>query len=59
MADDNDRPLTDAEHAFLRHVRFGTLPERVLTDDLVPLRESDVRQDWPDSTSDRRSWENL
>ena len=61
VADDSahsDR-LTDEEAAFLRHVRFGELPERVLPDDLVPLRETDARPDWPESTTDRRSWENL
>lgn len=33
--------FTDDELAFLRHVRFGDLPERVLPDSYVELAESD------------------
>jgi hypothetical protein len=41
-------PFTDAELAFLRHVRFGELPARVRPDDLVPMRETDPKRDLPD-----------
>ena len=49
--------FTDDEAAFLRHVRFGELPKRVLPWEMVELTETEPRQDWPDSVVDRRSWE--
>ncbi|GAA2614194.1 hypothetical protein GCM10010399_51290 [Dactylosporangium fulvum] len=40
--------FTDAELAFLRHVRFGELPARVLPEDRVELEETDPKRGWPD-----------
>jgi hypothetical protein len=37
--------FTDEELAFLRHVRFGELPARVLPEDQVPLVETDPGRD--------------
>jgi hypothetical protein len=41
---DDDEPrieFTDEEWAFLRYVRFGELPRRVRTDELVELQETE------------------
>lgn len=38
--------FTDEELAFLRHVRFGELPARVLPDELVTLVETDPQRDF-------------
>lgn len=46
--------FTDEEFAFLRHVRFGQLPERVLPSDMVELSETEARRDWPDVVVDQR-----
>jgi len=40
--------LSDADHAYMRFVRFGELPERVRPDDLVELIETDPRRDRPE-----------
>lgn len=41
MPDDRSAPsFSDADFAFLRHVRFGELPPPVREDDRVPLTES-------------------
>jgi hypothetical protein len=37
--------FTDEELAFLRHVRFGELPARVLPEDQVQLVETDPVRD--------------
>jgi hypothetical protein len=37
--------FTDDELAFLRHVRFGELPARVLPQELVTLVETDPQRD--------------
>ena len=50
MADD-DMPgirFTDEEAAFLRHVRFGELPHRVLPEERVELVETEPRRDVPE-----------
>jgi hypothetical protein len=39
--------FTDDELAFLRHARFGELPERVLPEDQVELRETDPPAEEP------------
>ncbi|MGI5237515.1 hypothetical protein [Dactylosporangium sp. CA-139066] len=36
-----EEPFTDTELAFLRHARFGELPERVRPEDRVELAETD------------------
>jgi len=41
--------FTDAEMAFLRHVRFGALPAPVRPDDRVELEETDPKRGWPDA----------
>jgi hypothetical protein len=41
--------FSDEENAFLRHVRFGELPERVLPEDMVQLQETDDRPLMPDN----------
>jgi hypothetical protein len=33
--------FTDDEHAFLRHVRFGELPARILPEDMVETQETE------------------
>ncbi|GIH04651.1 hypothetical protein Rhe02_27180 [Rhizocola hellebori] len=38
--------FTDDELAFLRHARFGELPERVRPDELVQLVETDPARDY-------------
>lgn len=43
-----DETFTDAEMAFLRHVRFGQLPERVRPEDRVELAETDPPRAWLD-----------
>ncbi|GIF76774.1 hypothetical protein Asi02nite_62920 [Asanoa siamensis] len=57
MADDDERVVfTDEEAAFLRHVRFGELPPRVLPDELVELHETDHRPGIPENHLDDRDW---
>ncbi|MEO3778018.1 hypothetical protein ABGB16_14460 [Micromonospora sp. B11E3] len=43
-----DQPFTDAEFAFLRHVRFGELPARVRPDETVELVETEPRRGRPE-----------
>jgi hypothetical protein len=48
---EKDKPgeqFTDEEDAFLRHIRFGELPERVLPEDQVQLTETEDRPDRPE-----------
>jgi hypothetical protein len=49
---DPPRPFTDEEAAFLRHVRFGQLPDRVPPAERVELSETDTRQDRPEPAGD-------
>ena len=58
MTDDEVRgePFTDAENAFLRHVRFGELPARVAPDDLVASVETEGRRDLPEVLGDPVEW---
>ncbi|SDC26308.1 hypothetical protein [Actinokineospora iranica] len=46
--------FTDDEFAFLRYARFGELPQRVLPDDLVPLRETEAAPDYADLAYDAK-----
>jgi hypothetical protein len=51
---DERRPrehFTDEEHAFLRFVRFGELPDRVPPKNRVELVETEARRDLPDHIS--------
>ncbi|GIF46044.1 hypothetical protein DFJ67_6308 [Asanoa ferruginea] len=57
MADDGEHVVfSDEEAAFLRHVRFGELPPRVLPEDLVELHETDPPQAKPDNHLDDSHW---
>jgi hypothetical protein len=61
MADDHEAPVrfTDEEAAFLRHVRFGELPARVLPEEWVALVETDPKRGDPDPEPigrDRNYW---
>ena len=61
MTDDHDVPIrfTDEEAAFLRYVRFGELPGRVLPEDRVELVETDPQRYAPDPEAigrDTRFW---
>ncbi len=40
--------FTDEELAYLRHVRFGELPERVQPEEYVELTETEVPHQLPD-----------
>ncbi|MFG2044314.1 hypothetical protein [Dactylosporangium sp. NPDC048998] len=51
--------FTDAELAFLRHVRFGELPERVLPEDRVELAETESARSWPDLAPSREQQQAL
>jgi hypothetical protein len=45
--------FTDEEHAFLRHVRFGELPGRILPEDMVESQETEPqRQQLPDAVNE-------
>ncbi|MGQ0840191.1 hypothetical protein [Actinokineospora sp.] len=48
--------FTDEEFAFLRFVRFGELPPRVLPADLVELKETDPAPDYPNLAFDATEW---
>jgi hypothetical protein len=48
--------FTDDELAFLRYVRFGRLPERVLPSEFVQLVETDLPDQLPDQAFDPREW---
>jgi hypothetical protein len=55
MLDDQEAPaeFTDDELAFLRHVRFGELPPRVVPEAMVELTETEERRDRPDPAFER------
>ncbi|GAB3811476.1 hypothetical protein [Micromonospora zhanjiangensis] len=44
----NREQFSDEEYAFLRHVRFGELPDRVRPEDRVELTETDPPADQPE-----------
>ena len=47
--DHEDRDeFSDEELAFLRHVRFGELPGRILPVDRIEMTETDPRRDRPE-----------
>lgn len=48
MADDEHVTFTDEEAAFLRHVRFGELPPRVLPEQRGESTETDNRRGVPE-----------
>ncbi|RKR85793.1 hypothetical protein BDK92_0002 [Micromonospora pisi] len=48
--------FSDEELAYLRHLRFGQLPPRVLPEDHVPLIETDHRPDRPEPTGGEDEW---
>ncbi|MFK3979839.1 hypothetical protein ACI2K4_05590 [Micromonospora sp. NPDC050397] len=54
--EDPGKRFTDEELAFLRHARFGQLPERVRPEDHVQLVETDHRPDRPESTGGEDEW---
>jgi hypothetical protein len=58
MGDDQGVPIrfTDEEAAFLRHVRFGELPDRVLPAEWVELTETEPRRDIPEPAGDPAPW---
>jgi hypothetical protein len=58
MTEDQEPTIrfTDEESAFLRHVRFGELPPRVLPSEWVELVETESRRDIPDSVN-RGDWD--
>ncbi|MGN9910102.1 hypothetical protein ACTMTJ_21365 [Phytohabitans sp. LJ34] len=58
MSEDHDRaePFTDDELAFLRHVRFGSLPARVRPEDLVETEEADRSREEPQEPMVPREW---
>jgi hypothetical protein len=47
---------TDDEYAFLRHVRFGELPDHVPLADLVELVETDPQRETHEPIEPRREW---
>jgi len=52
-------PFTDQELAFLRHARFGELPDRVRPEDIVESVETDARRDLPEPVGDPATWRDL
>jgi hypothetical protein len=46
--------FTDEEFAFLRFARFGSLPERVLPEELVTLNETEPAPDYADLAYDAK-----
>lgn len=58
MIDDRESAerFTDEELAFLRFVRFGQLPARVLPDELLELASAHPRPDVPELPFDVRIW---
>lgn len=51
----NER-FTDEEFAFLRHVRFGRLPDPVAPDDMIETAEADPAHEEPQQPPVRREW---
>jgi hypothetical protein len=49
-------PFTDEELAFLRHARFGELPDRVAPGDMVETAEADPAHEEPPQPPVRREW---
>jgi hypothetical protein len=45
--------FSDADHAFLRHVRFGELPARVRLEDQVELVETEPKRGIPEPLADQ------
>ena len=58
MAPDDEPPerFTDEELAFLRHARFGALPDPVQPEDRVELVETDPRRDLPEPLGEPDDW---
>ncbi|MET7835655.1 hypothetical protein O7600_04180 [Micromonospora sp. WMMA1998] len=48
--------FTDEEYAFLRHVRFGELPNRVRPEERAESTETDTRPDRPDPAGGESEW---
>ncbi|GII78510.1 hypothetical protein Sru01_34920 [Sphaerisporangium rufum] len=48
--------FTDEEYAFLRYVRFGTLPPRVLPAEMVEEVDTDSRPDVPEGSQLPHRW---
>jgi hypothetical protein len=48
--------FTDAEAAFLRHVRFGELPARIPFSDMVELVETSPPHEIEEQAFDARVW---
>jgi hypothetical protein len=55
----SDAEFTDEEFAFLRHVRFGDLPDRIRPDDHVQLVESDPPKGRPEAALSEQQWDAL
>jgi hypothetical protein len=51
--------FSEQELAFLRHARFGELPDRVTADELVQSVETDARRDLPEPVGDPQVWRDL
>ncbi|MFC0007669.1 hypothetical protein [Micromonospora siamensis] len=49
--------FTDEEYAFLRHVRFGELPDRVAPEDRATASETEVRRDRPEPIGGPPDWD--
>jgi hypothetical protein len=58
MAEDiaSTEQFTDEEYAFLRFVRFGELPARILPSEMVEEVKTDQPQDVPEQAFDARRW---
>ncbi|GII84346.1 hypothetical protein Ssi03_23360 [Sphaerisporangium siamense] len=57
--DDENTPVEQfsaEEYAFLRYVRFGTLPERVRPSEMVEVVATDRPQEVPDQALDAAHW---
>jgi len=48
--------FSDEEHAFLRHLRFGELPPRILPEDMVETQETEEHRFRPDEHDPNASW---
>lgn len=51
-----DEKFTDDELAFLRHARFGELPQRVRPEDYVELAETESPQTEPIEQRPHYTW---
>jgi hypothetical protein len=54
-----DDSFSDQELTFLRHARFGELPERVRPDEQIQSVETDARRDLPEPVGDPQVWRDL